>query len=71
LVKRRGLVQAVKVPAGEGIVTWSYDAPGVKGGIVMTIVGLALLVGLIGTAITLRRVGWNRRPLGRVECTSS
>jgi hypothetical protein len=67
LVKRRGLVQAVTVPAGEGTVTWSYDAPGVRGGIVMTIVGLSLLVGLIGMAITLHRVGGNRRPQSRVE----
>jgi hypothetical protein len=60
LVKRRGLVQSVTVPAGEGIVTWSYDAPGGKGGVVMTIVGLSLLVGIIGMAIALDQVSRNR-----------
>ena len=42
-----------------------------RGDIVMTIVGLSLLVGLIGMAITLDRVGWIRRMQGRVECKPS
>ena len=56
-VKRHGLVQAVAVPAGRGVVTWTYDAPGVQWGVVLTLVGLALLVVLVGMGVIPRRAG--------------
>jgi hypothetical protein len=53
-VKRYGLVQAVVVPAGRGVVTWTYDAPGVKWGVVLTLIGLALLLVFVGMGLTIR-----------------
>jgi hypothetical protein len=43
---RRGLVQAVAVPAGTTTVTWSYRPPGLEVGIVLTVLALIVLVGL-------------------------
>ena len=54
-VRRVGLVQAVTVPAGQGIVTWTYDAPGVRAGVIATLCGLAVL--LVWVALLVRRRG--------------
>jgi hypothetical protein len=52
-VRRAGLVQAVRVPPGQGVVTWSYQPPGVTAGLALSLGGLAVLVlvlaaGLLG-----------------------
>jgi hypothetical protein len=56
VVRRSGLVQAVDVPAGQGVVTWYYDAPGVIPGLILSVLGVVLLVGLAGgTLYVVRR----------------
>jgi hypothetical protein len=55
-VRRTGLVQAVDVPAGRGIVTWQYDAPGLEPGLIMTLLGVGLVLGLVGGALFIRRL---------------
>ena len=42
-VSRAGLVQAVDVPPGTGIVTWTYAAPGFKAGLAPSIAAAALI----------------------------
>jgi hypothetical protein len=59
-IQRRGVVQAVVVPAGRGVVTWTYDAPGVAWGVAMTLVGTAMLVVLLGVVLISRRVVGSR-----------
>lgn len=44
-IKEHGLVQAVAVPAGQGVLSWRYDPPGFRVGAVLSLVGLAGLVG--------------------------
>jgi hypothetical protein len=56
-VHRAGVVQSVDVPAGRGIVTWSYDPPGLS-------IGLAL--SLAGAAVTIAMALVARRSRGRV-----
>ncbi len=56
-VKRYGLVQAVVVPAGRGVITWTYDAPGVEWGVALTLFGLILLVVLAGMGFIARGAG--------------
>jgi hypothetical protein len=48
VVERSGLVQAVDVPPGQGVVTWTYDAPGLVPGLIMSVLGVVLLLGLAG-----------------------
>jgi hypothetical protein len=47
-VRPSGLVQAVDVPAGQGVVTWYYHAPGVVAGLILSVLGVVLLAGLAG-----------------------
>jgi hypothetical protein len=56
-VKRYGLVQSVVVPAGRGVVTWTYNAPGVTCGIALTLVGIGGLCVLLGLVISGRARG--------------
>jgi hypothetical protein len=56
-VRRLGVVQAVEVPAGRGVLTWTYDAPGFLAGAWIS-AGAALA--LLGLA-TLARSGRRRR----------
>ncbi len=49
-VHRDGLVQAVNVPAGQGVVTWSYRPPGFR-------VGFALSLGATAAIILLLVIG--------------
>ena len=56
-VKRYGLVQAVVVPAGQGVITWTYDAPGVEWGVALTLFGLTLLAVLAGMGFIARGAG--------------
>jgi hypothetical protein len=43
-VRRDGLVQAVDAPAGRGVVTWSYRAPGFRIGFALSLGAAALIV---------------------------
>jgi hypothetical protein len=52
---RLGLVEAVPLPAGESVVRFSYDAPGLGAGLALSAVGLALLAGLAIAALRDRR----------------
>jgi hypothetical protein len=56
-VQRDGLVQAVDVPAGLGVVTWSYTPPLFRAGLVVSLLGVALLVVLLGAARVRRGLG--------------
>ena len=51
--RRLGLVQAVMVPAGTSSVTWSYDPPGLKVGLWLTVLAAAGLF-LAGLALAAR-----------------
>ncbi len=51
-VRRTGLVQAVTVPAGRGVLVWTYRAPGLRTG---EVAGIAGLVGLAGLLVVGRR----------------
>jgi hypothetical protein len=63
-VRSSGLVQAVDVPGGRGVVTWSYRAPGVVAGLVLTGLGVLVLVALVAGALFVRRA---RRPGDRAS----
>ena len=54
-VRLSGLVQAVDVPAGQGVVTWYYDAPGVTAGLILSGLGVVLLAGLSGGTLYVAR----------------
>ncbi len=55
-VRRAGLVQAVTVPAGRGTISWSYDPPGFRSGLRVSLGAMAVATGL-GIGI----LGWRRR----------
>ena len=46
-VRRDGLVQAVNVPAGRGVVTWSYRPPGFRMGFALSVGATALIILLL------------------------
>jgi hypothetical protein len=54
-IKEHGLVQAVAVPAGKGVLSWRYDPPGFRVGAVLSLVGLAGLVGSAAYVAASRR----------------
>jgi hypothetical protein len=54
-VRRSGLVQAVDVPAGSGIVTWTYVTPGFAGGLAVSAAALAVLAALLAAPWIVRR----------------
>jgi hypothetical protein len=58
-VRRAGLVQAVDVPAGRGVLTWSYRPPGFRVGFALSVGSTALLIllvsGLLGFRSARRR----------------
>ncbi len=54
-IKEHGLVQAVAVPAGKGVLSWRYDPPGFRVGAVLNLVGLAVLVGSAAYVAVSRR----------------
>jgi len=54
-VRRSGLVQAVRVPAGRGVLSWSYDPPGWTVGWVLSALALAALVLVLLAALALGR----------------
>ncbi len=55
-VRRAGLVQAVTVPAGGGVVSWRYDPPGLALGLWVSL-GALVLSAAAGLALL---VGWRR-----------
>ncbi|MGH9101324.1 MAG: hypothetical protein ACRDV8_13985, partial [Acidimicrobiales bacterium] len=46
-LRRSGVVQMVRVPAGQGVLTWRYTAPGLLLGATLSAVALALLAVLV------------------------
>jgi hypothetical protein len=63
-VHRLGLVQAVEVPGGRGVVTWVYRAPGLTAGLVLSIAGVVLWLAVVAGALVVRRrrrAGGSRR----------
>ena len=55
-IRRVGLVQAVEVPAGHGVLTWAYDPPGSTAGLVLSASALgALLLVLAWVQLSSRR----------------
>jgi len=71
LVHRVGLVQGVKVPAGHGVLTWTYDPPGWTAGWVFSACALTVLVVVLLWAQTIafrrprKRIMWEQAPAGR------
>lgn len=59
-VGRSGLVQVVDVPAGQGIVTWSYVSPGFRA-------GFGLSLGAVALLLLLLLVAYRRRAFGAVR----
>lgn len=63
-VRRVGLVQAVEVPGGRGVLRWNYDPPGWTAGWVISVVSLAILLGsLVLARSSLRR--WRHAKVAR------
>ena len=54
-VQPDGLVQAVDVPPGLGVVTWSYTPPGFPAGLALSLIAAALVVGFLVLAFLARR----------------
>jgi hypothetical protein len=54
-VSRAGLVQAVDVPPGSGVVTWRYQPPGFPAGFALSLAATLILVLLAGYAAYERR----------------
>jgi hypothetical protein len=60
-VGRSGLVQVVDVPAGQGVLTWSYVSPGFRVGFALSIAAVLLLIALLVAA------RWSRRKKAPLE----
>jgi hypothetical protein len=55
-VSRAGVVQAVDVPPGQGLLTWTYTPPGFTAGLTLSLVAIALILILaIGAWLGRRR----------------
>ena len=59
-VHRDGLVQAVDVPAGRGVVTWSYRPPGFRAGFALSLGAAAFILLLLAGGPFLVRSGRTR-----------
>jgi hypothetical protein len=59
-LEQRGVVQAVELPAGRSLVTFRYDPPGLRAGLLLAAAGCALLAGLV--AFDLARARRRRAP---------
>ena len=57
-VRRDGLVQAVNVPAGRGVLTWHYRPPGFRAGFALSLGATVLIILLLVSGLLLSR----RRP---------
>jgi hypothetical protein len=60
-VRRDGVVQLVRVPAGRGTLAWDYRAPDLLAGAVSSVVALACLLGLAAVALVTTLAPWSRR----------
>ena len=58
-VQRDGLVQAVDVPPGLGVVTWRYTPPGFSAGLVLSLAATVLVL------LFFLAANWVRRPVAR------
>jgi len=56
-VQREGLIQAVDVPPGPGVVTWSYTPPGFPAGLALSLAAAALVAAFSVLAWLARRPG--------------
>jgi hypothetical protein len=67
-VQRDGLVQAVDVPPGLGVVTWSYTSPGFPAGLVLSLAAAAFVCAflLVFLASRVRKGGPWRRGMGMI-----
>jgi hypothetical protein len=54
-VRRAGLVQAIDVPAGQGVITWSYRPPWFTPGLALSLGSAALILLLASWGLTRRR----------------
>ncbi|HEX9353250.1 MAG TPA: hypothetical protein VF933_05475, partial [Streptosporangiaceae bacterium] len=63
-VHRDGLVQAVDVPAGRGVVTWSYRPPGFRAGFALSLGAAAIILLLLAGGLLLARSGRTREFTG-------
>ncbi|MHB1852308.1 MAG: hypothetical protein ACYCU6_09035, partial [Acidimicrobiales bacterium] len=49
-VRRLGVVQVVRAPAGRGVVTWRYIAPGLFAGELLSLASAALITSIVVAA---------------------
>jgi hypothetical protein len=61
-VRRDGLVQAVDVPAGRGVVTWSYRPPGFRMGFALSLGATALILLAVISGLLVSRSRRRRAP---------
>jgi hypothetical protein len=59
-VEQDGLVQAVDVPPGLGVVAWSYTPPGFLAGLALSLTAAALVCAFVVLALLARRAGQPR-----------
>ena len=64
-VRRDGLVQAVDVPAGRGVVTWSYRPPGFRLGFALSLGATALILLAVISGLSVSRSRRGRAPAVR------
>ncbi len=62
-VHRDGLVQAVDVPPGRGVVTWSYGPPGLRAGFALSLGAAAFILLLLAAGPFVRRADRTREPV--------
>jgi hypothetical protein len=65
-VRRDGLVQAVDVPAGPGVVTWSYRPPGFRMGFALSLGAATLILLAVISALFVSGFGRRREPAAAV-----
>ena len=56
-VQRDGLIQAVDVPPGLGVITWTYTPPGFRAGLALSLVAAGLVCVFVVLALLPRRAG--------------
>ena len=56
-VRQDGLIQAVDVPAGPGVLTWHYRPPGFRAGFALSLGATALIILLVASGLLLSRPG--------------
>jgi hypothetical protein len=66
-VRRDGLVQAVDVPAGRGVVTWSYRPPGFRMGFALSLGATVLILLAVISALLVSRSRRRREPVPAVR----